>query len=70
MANDQVNPNLADDLIWGVAAIANYIKRTRSATYYLIATGAIPCEEARCAHRSWRANRSLIAPDQPRWVHA
>lgn len=36
---------LADDLLWGVAAIASYIQRTERQTYYLIAKGHIPAKK-------------------------
>lgn len=41
----QVPSNLPGDVLWGVEAIASYIKRSRSATYYLIAKGAIPAKK-------------------------
>ena len=38
---------LPNDILWGVAAIAEYIKREPRQVYYLIAKGAIPDQEAR-----------------------
>jgi hypothetical protein len=34
--------NLPNDILWGCAAIARYIRRSERQTYYLAATGAIP----------------------------
>lgn len=45
MKNIQVPSNLPGDVLWGVDAIATYIKRKRSATYYLIAKGHIPAKK-------------------------
>lgn len=45
MKNIQVPSNLPGDVLWGVEAIAAYIKRKRSATYYLIAKGFIPAKK-------------------------
>ena len=45
MKNVQVPSNLPGDVLWGTEAIAAYIKRSRSATYYLIAKGAIPAKK-------------------------
>ncbi len=36
---------LADDLLWGVGEISEYIKRNERQTYYLIAQGAIPTKK-------------------------
>lgn len=38
------NKRLADDLLWGVAAIASHIKRSERQTYYLIANQQIPAK--------------------------
>jgi hypothetical protein len=35
----QQHEGLADDVLWGVAAIAAYINRSERQTYYLIAKG-------------------------------
>lgn len=37
--------NLTDDLLWGAKAIAEYIGRTRSQTYWLINSKAIPAKK-------------------------
>jgi hypothetical protein len=34
-----------DDVLWGVAAIAGYIRRTERQTYYLISKKAIPAKK-------------------------
>ena len=36
---------LPNDVLWGVAAIAEYIKREPRQVYYLIAKGAIPAKK-------------------------
>jgi hypothetical protein len=45
MHDVEPSSDLSDDVLWGVAAIATYIKRKRSATYYLIAEGLIPAKK-------------------------
>jgi hypothetical protein len=37
--------NVPNDFIWGVSAIADYIKRPPRAVYHLIAIGAIPIKK-------------------------
>ncbi len=37
--------NVTNDFIWGVTAIADYIKRPPRAVYHLIAIGAIPIKK-------------------------
>jgi hypothetical protein len=48
--------NLSDDLLWGVAAIADHIGRERRGAYYLISKGVIPTKKLGaktiCARRS------------------
>jgi hypothetical protein len=39
-----MHQRLADDLIWGVSAIAAHIKRTERQTYYLISKKKIPAK--------------------------
>jgi hypothetical protein len=34
--------NLSNDVLWGVSAIADYVRRGKQQTYYLIKIGALP----------------------------
>ncbi|MHC2584510.1 excisionase family DNA binding protein [Bradyrhizobium diazoefficiens] len=56
MINDKQPANLPGDLLWGVAAIADYIGRERRSVYYLISKGVIPAKKLGaktiCARRS------------------
>jgi hypothetical protein len=61
--------NLPDDLLWGVAAVADNIGRERRSVYYLISKGVIPTKKLGaktiCARRS-EIDRALtqVAGDQ------
>jgi hypothetical protein len=67
MSNDNqlTRETVADDAVWGVAAIAREIGRSTPQTYYLISRGVIPV--ARLGHRtiiaSRRQLRKLIATE-------
>ena len=50
MANDEF-----DDLLWGVEAIAAYIKRNRRQTYHLIQIKQIPTNKVGAIHTARRS---------------
>lgn len=48
---------LADDLIWGAEAIAEFIGRTHRQTNHMLATGALPAKKVGAR---WVASRAAL----------
>ena len=50
--------DVAGDVLWGVDEIAAFIRRTKRATFYLIARGVIPVKKH--GHKTITASRTEI----------